>query len=106
MNDETEYEYWDDDRWEYEEEALQAQLERESAERFKRQPVICQKCRWFDWYYLEDCNMRRVPVNGKCSYHCRDYSFVYRLPAPLKYWWWDWQHRLWAFKLKLLGLKP
>lgn len=92
------YEYWDDDRWKYEEEALSEWERKQAQERWNHYPSICRGCRWLDWYYLEDCNMRLSPIDGKCKKFCRAYKFVFWLPIPVRLWFWRVQATIWAWR--------
>lgn len=94
----------DEHEWEYDDETEQMQAQAASDERFARMPKLCQRCRWLDWYYLEDCSYGLMPINGKCEKFCRDYHFVFRLPRPLRLLWWDWQYKLWSLGQKLRGI--
>lgn len=97
FDDELDEEVEDDHEWEYYEEAIQDDLRRESIERLHRMPIICQRCRWLEWYYFEECSRGLHPINGKCNMHCRDYGFVYHLPGSLRLLWWNIQYRIWAY---------
>lgn len=98
MDDEIEDdELGDDHEWEYYQEAIQADLSKESIERLHRMPKICQECRWLDWYYTEECSYHLIPKNGQCLWRCHDYKFAYHLPSKLRLLWWDLQYRVWSF---------
>ena len=90
---------YDEHEWEYMEEALADARQRESEERYKRMPELCQRCRWLEWYHLEDCSWHMLPiVNGECPKYCRDYKFVFRLPACVRYLWWNVQYKVWSLR--------
>lgn len=86
--------------WEYEEEAIQAEAERLSRERYMRMPGICRRCRWLDWYHLKECSHHRWPENGRCALFSR--ALPYFKPRWLwlgaigaQYRWW--QVRTWRY---------
>ena len=89
------------EEWEYTEEAIQAERERESQERFERMPAVCQRCRWLDWYHLEECVYqfwpRRAYQDGEaCELFARDFHLV----------WWPWlSRRLWDLQYWLWDLR-
>lgn len=80
------------EEWEYEEEAIQAEVERLGRERYMRMPEICRRCRWLDWYYLEACTHSRWPENGKCALFSRNIPYF----KPRRLWLWAINHQyLW-----------
>ena len=79
--------------WEYEDEAIQAERERLSHERFMRMPEICRRCRWLDWYHLEECTHHRWPENGRCAIFSR--LIPYFKPRRLWLWAINNQYRWW-----------
>ncbi len=85
--------------WEYMEMALAEYREQESHKHFERMPEICKRCRWLDWYYLEECTYKLWPKDNRCSMYCRDYNFIFNqsIPSFLRILWWDIQYRLWKF---------
>jgi hypothetical protein len=95
-----EWEYDDTDEWEYDEEeieeAIQAEAERERQARFRNMPAICQKCRWLDWYYTEECTHRAWPQNGRCRLFARDWHFrphwLWLIWIRLQFRWWELTH--------------
>jgi hypothetical protein len=83
--------------WEYIEEEIAAQKEREKQERYECQPEICKRCRWLDWYYAEDCVHTRLQEKDSCPLFLVDIKRHPKMPIRLLHFIWHWQWRLWEF---------
>jgi hypothetical protein len=65
------------EEWEYFEEALAYEEEREAQRRFEAMPAICQRCWWLGRYHLEGCAHSEWPRMARteeewCSLFARD----------------------------------
>lgn len=78
--------------WEYTDEAIQAQSDRDYLDSC---PAICHNCRWLDSYYRFGCTQQVYPVNGKCYMHT-DHKWFKRLWLGKKL---DLHYLLWQAKV-------
>lgn len=90
----------DDDELYYYEESIRANLLKQSQERFKRLPEICQRCRWMEWYIEEDCVYRlpRPHETNRCRFFSRDVPtkipwYIRRVFFDLQWRWWKFHNR-------------